>query len=141
MKLVYNEDGAFLLCFDRGEEVVEGIAQFCGEQAIRAGVLWAIGSTQEVVVSWFDPDAKIYRDETLRGAWEIASLTGNVALLEGKPMLHAHGVFSDETSEARGGHVKRLVTGATCEVLLRAFRGEVHRERSEDVGLNLLAEK
>jgi predicted DNA-binding protein with PD1-like motif len=52
--------------------------------------------------------------------------------------LHLHVNLSDSSCHAFGGHLNAAVVSATCEVVVCALEGEVGREFSEEIGLNLL---
>ena len=39
----------------------------------------------------------------------MVSVNGNVAWFENEPIVHMHGVFSDEEYKCFGGHVAKLV--------------------------------
>ncbi len=127
----------YVLRAERGEEVLGALGEFCAARGIHGGTFTAIGAIEDATMSWYDVDRKEYTDTRLREKLEIATLVGNVALLNESVIIHAHGVFTDSAAYARGGHVKALVTGATCEVTLRAFT-TLCRAHSTEVGLNLL---
>jgi len=98
----------------------------------------AIGSAEAVTISWYNGEKKEYTDKHMQETLEIISLTGNIALLEEKAFVHAHGSFSNEAMEIFAGHVKKLEVGATCEIILEKLEGTMERTYSEEIGLNLL---
>lgn len=69
---------------------------------------------------------------------EIASCTGNVTRKDGEICLHLHMVVGDV---AKGlicaGHLIRAIISLTGEFILRVIDGEVGREYSPGVGVNL----
>ena len=138
MKLVFKGKQDFILRFDSGDEVISGIAAFCKKEDIRAASFTAIGASERIVFSYYKLHEKAYQDREVEERLEIISLAGNVALLEGEPVVHAHGSFSNRHYTVRGGHVKKLIVSATCEVSLRAHEGEINRAYDEKTGLNLM---
>lgn len=58
--------------------------------------------------------------------------------MDGKIIIHSHGVFSDETMQAQTGHVNRLMVAATCEIFLEVLKGEIGRQYDKETGLNLM---
>jgi uncharacterized protein len=140
MKIIVQDPLTAVLRFDRDEEVLQGIRQYCIDEEIGAATFSGIGAAQRIVLSWYDLGPKEYVDKELEGQWEIASLTGNVSRKEDNAHVHAHGVFSDRSMQAQGGHIKKLVVGATCEVVLTAIEGTMERERDDETGLWLLCE-
>jgi predicted DNA-binding protein with PD1-like motif len=138
MKVILQEDLRYVLRFDKGEDVMAELKKFCKEQGIKAGFFMGIGSISEIVVSWFNPDAKKYQDHLLTKKLEVVNLMGNVSLADGEPILHAHGSFSDVELHSRSGHVKKIIVAATCEIFLQVLAGEINRQFSSDIGLSLM---
>ncbi len=138
MKLIFREGAHYVLRFDKGEDVIEELARFAEAEKISGASFGGIGATEGVTLAYYNLDEKKYYDKDFNDRLEIVSLTGNIARLEGKPIVHAHGSFSDPDMQVMAGHVKRLMVSATCEVFLTALNGEIMREYSEEIGLNLL---
>lgn len=138
MKLILKDDHRYILRFDRGEDVIDALKQFAIKEKIGAATFSGLGATDEISISWFDPDEKQYHDHLLTKKLEIVSLNGNIALLDGQPIVHAHGSFSDVELHNRSGHVKKLIVSATCEVSLIAMNGEITRTFDEQSGLYLM---
>lgn len=138
MKLILHEQNKYVLRFDRGEEVMERLRNFCRDQGIGAGAFTGIGAATEVMISWYNTDRKVYSDRKFSEIMEIASFAGNVAKFQDNIVIHAHGSFSDYEFQTFSGHVKKLVVSATCEVALEKLPGLLNRESDEATGLNLL---
>ena len=138
MKIIAQDPLTSILRFDRDEEVLQGIRHYCRDQEIGAASFSGIGAAKRVVLSWYDLGPKEYVDKELEGQWEIASLSGNVSTKDEDAHVHAHGVFSDASMSAQGGHIKKLIVGATCEVVLTVLEGTMERELDEHTGLWLL---
>ena len=138
MKLILKENNKFVIRFDHDEELIGSIKKFCVQQKIYAGFFWGIGAASQVLLSSYDLDKRAYFDSRIEESLEISSLTGNIAKFKGKTVVHAHGVFSDFDTRAHAGHVKELIVGATCEILLEKFDGKVERQFNKSIALNLL---
>ncbi|MEO8637416.1 MAG: PPC domain-containing DNA-binding protein [Candidatus Taylorbacteria bacterium] len=138
MKLILEDDNYFVCRFDKGEEVMQGIADFCREREIGAGFFSAIGSVGELVLSYYNLENKKYEDRDFREKLEVTGVIGNVSLMKDLPLIHAHGTFSDKDMQVYGGHVKKLVVSATVEVMFTKLNGKIMREFNEETGLNLL---
>ena len=76
-----------------------------------------------------------YRFRTLAGDFEIASLTGNVSLSEGKPFLHLHVVLGDAESQAWAGHLKEAEVLAACEIILMPLTAPLGRVVDPETGI------
>ncbi|MDP3710475.1 MAG: DNA-binding protein [bacterium] len=138
MKIILQDGRRYFLRFDRGEEVLESLRDFCAKENFRSGYFSAIGAVGRVILMHYDPDTKKYSEKTFDQKLEIVNLSGNLSWHEEGPYIHAHGVFSDEEMKCWGGHVKELTVAATCEMFLIHTDGELNREFSAEIGLNLL---
>ena len=128
----------FMIRFSKGEEIASSIASFCAAHNVTSGYFQAIGAVTEVELGYYHLEKKEYTFKQFEQEFEVVSLTGNVSLVEGKPFVHMHGVFSDEHFQCTGGHVKNGIVGATCEVYFVPFETELIREFDEEIGLKLL---
>ena len=138
MKVILKDGRRYTLRFDRGEELIGSLANFCNENQMKAGYFSGFGAVSEVTLMHYDLDTKKYLEKTFTEKMEIANLTGNVSWFEGKSYIHPHGIFSDTEMRAWAGHVKKMIIAATCELFLIQLDGEISREHSEEIGLNLM---
>ena len=129
-----------IIALDRGDNVIETITKYCAEKGITSGVFTGIGAVERVKIGYYDLEKREYffRDEP--GVFEVASMNGNVALVDGKPFIHAHAVLSrcDETLECIGAHIKEAFVAVTLEVFLTETDIPLRREYDENIGLKLL---
>lgn len=109
------------ICFSRlfeDEDLAESIRRRAEQSSIKAGVFILIGTLKYAALGYYKEGE--YKTMRLEGPLEIASCTGNIALDEqGKVMIHAHVVVSNEKGEAFGGHLmKESCVGATAELMI-----------------------
>ncbi len=127
----------WIVRIDKGEEIVATLEQFCRQKGIRLGTVSGIGATDHATIGLFRTRTKEYVRKEVTGDHEITSLTGNISRMEGEVYLHLHINLSDANYHTFGGHLNSAVVSATCEIVVRALDGEVDREFSEEIGLNL----
>ncbi len=120
------------------DEIGSSLIEFGRQERIDSAHFWGIGAAKDIVLGSYDLGRKTYSKIELGGIWEIASLTGSLARTEDGPILHVHGVFSDENCMTRGGHVFSLVCAATVEIFLMALPSGLVRRYDEVTGLKLL---
>ncbi|OGD83875.1 hypothetical protein A3A54_01865 [Candidatus Curtissbacteria bacterium RIFCSPLOWO2_01_FULL_39_62] len=128
----------YLIRLEKGEEIIKSLTAFCSQNTIKSGELWAIGAVLSAEIGFYHLDKKNYSFKQFNTPHEIASLIGNVALVDGKPFLHIHTVLADENFACVGGHLKEATVGATCEVYLTNLDTEINRKFDEEIGLKLL---
>lgn len=138
MNISLQDSGRFVLRFDKGEEVVEALAQFLKQQNIQACAISGIGTADELELGFFNGHLKNYRRKPFLEELEIVSLIGNGGMSEGQPVIHMHGIFGRNDFSLLGGHVFKLVVLVTCEIFLTKLEGVLERKSNPDFNLNLL---
>lgn len=139
MKIITQQNNTYLLRFNKNEEVISELQQFCKRNAIFSGSFQGLGAAGEVVLSYYNLDKKIYEDTTFSEDLEIASMVGNIASMNTDLIIHTHGVFGKQNLSAIAGHIKKLIVSATCEITLIIFSEKIKRSYDEETGLNLLS--
>lgn len=139
MKKILQHAGKIIVRFDIGEELISAITDFIEKEHYGAGSFTALGATNDVTVSFYDLQKKVYLDTRFRQNMEVVNLTGNISYLDNKPVIHCHGSFAGPNLKVIGGHVKSLNISATCEVAFFPMKGLVKRKYDEETGLNLMA--
>ncbi|MBI3036744.1 DNA-binding protein [Candidatus Woesearchaeota archaeon] len=129
---------AFVLLLSTGERLIESITAFCKEKKITAAHFTAIGAVKEAELGFYNLAAKEYRWKKAEAELELDNATGNVALFEDEPLVHAHATVSDNEMHAFGGHLKEAVVGASCEIFLQPLQGKLERKYDDTTGLKLI---
>lgn len=137
---VRDVETGFMLKLSRGEKVMETLAQFCEKRAIKGGFLHALGAVKNTEIGYYSLEKREYFFKTIPEEREVASMTGNIALVDGKPFIHAHAVLSamDEGLSCIGAHIKEAEVAVTLEVYLTPFATPFARAYDEETGLKLL---
>ena len=128
----------YVLRLERGERIVEALTDFCERQGIRAGSFNGLGTCRNAELGFFIIERAAYEIRSFPEDYEIVALHGNVSLLEGKPLIHAHAVLSDGAFRCWGGHLREAEVLATCEIFLRPEEGDLPRGNNPQSGLRPL---
>ena len=137
----YTKEGnTYMLALERGEEVISTLTKFCSDNNIKAGVFQGLGAVERIKIGYYDLGKKEYFFREEAGVFEIASMSGNVAIVDGKPFIHAHAVLSrcDESCATIGAHIKEAFVAVTLEVFLTELNMKLGRKLNEEIGLKLL---
>jgi predicted DNA-binding protein with PD1-like motif len=125
--------------FESDEEVADGLLSFAKEQRLGGTHFTAIGALRDVVLGYWDGDAKDYRRIPIREQVEVLSLAGNIALgPDGTPRVHAHVVIGKADGSAHGGHLLEGHVRPTLEVLLIESPSHLQRRVDPETQLPLL---
>jgi predicted DNA-binding protein with PD1-like motif len=109
-----------VIVLDRGDDLVGSLTGALETHRIHAAaIVSGIGACDAITVSYFDLDAKKYLPTVLDGPHELVSMSGNVALREGRPFVHAHTAWSDREGRLFGGHLVTATVHVTVELFLR----------------------
>ena len=134
--------GEYLLRLERGEDVLPAITDFCKRKGILSGSFRAIGAVEKIKIGYYDLPSKKYGSKEYADAMEVASMTGNIAQVEGLPFVHCHAVLSGiapgTENQPIGGHVFDAKVAVTLEVHLVAFNEKIARSFDDAIGLKLL---
>ena len=90
MKSYEFDGGQYLLVLERGEDVLRSIVAFAREKGLEGASLQGIGAVDVAHLGQYDYEVKDYRVLEFRGALEVVSLIGNIAMREGAPFAHVH---------------------------------------------------
>ena len=123
---------------DRGEDIVEQVKVLAEREQIRLASVQALGAVNDFTVGVFNTETKVYGSNRFQGPYEIASLTGTIDTMDGKFYTHLHMSAGNAQGQVFGGHLNRAVISATCEMIVTVIDGQVDRQFSEEIGLNLL---
>ena len=128
----------YVLRLDPGEEIVASLTRLVEQEQVQLGSVTAIGAANDVTIGIFSTQEKQYRARRYQGDYEISALVGNVTRKEGEPYLHLHITIGNPvTGEVHAGHLTSATISATLELFLQVWDGQVGREFSDQVGLNL----
>jgi predicted DNA-binding protein with PD1-like motif len=128
-----------VLRIDEGEEAVATIRDYLVEQSILAGYFVAWGAFSRLKLEFFEPRQGEYRERTFDEQLEVASLLGNIACLDGEPVVHAHLTVGDREFRTYSGHLAEGIVRPMLEVFVTPLPGELPRVRDARTNLAVLA--
>ena len=86
--------GEYILRLQRGEDVLPTLTDFCKRKGILSGSFKAIGAVMQSKIGFYDLSIRKYGSKEYPHEMEVASMTGNIAQVDGQPFIHAHAVLS-----------------------------------------------
>jgi hypothetical protein len=138
MQCVEASNNTFVIKLEYGEPIVESIVKFCSTRGIKAAYFSGIGAVSSAELAFYDLKRRKYVNKKFDEEMELAALVGNVSMLGGKHLVHAHAVFARNTMVCVAGHLVEAKVGATCELILTRLEAKLVRKHDAKVGLNLL---
>jgi predicted DNA-binding protein with PD1-like motif len=128
----------YFLVLDRGDELLESITRFATETGLRGAGFHGIGAVDRLMLGFYDLSKQGYEHRSWEEPLEVASLTGNLAVVDGGPFPHVHGVFGRRDFTTIGGHIFEAVVSLTLELTVVTAPEAIRRQAVEFCDLKLI---
>jgi hypothetical protein len=128
----------YAVIFAKGDEAFSGLLDFAEKYHITSAHFTAIGALNGATLAWFDPQRKMYKKIPIDGQVEVISMIGDIALYQGKPVVHTHMVVGTSDGTVRGGHVLEAHVYPTLEVMVTADEAAMQKRLDPETGLTLI---
>jgi predicted DNA-binding protein with PD1-like motif len=139
-QLLGEHDGVrtFAVIFGTGDEVLAGLTEFAEEQHLGASQVTGIGALHEATLGWLDLERKSYRAIVTDEQVEVTSMVGDIALLDGKPVVHVHMNLGHRDGHVTGGHLLEAFVRPTLEVIVTEYPHALQKQRDPMTGMSLI---
>jgi len=137
MKLSQQSNNEYFGRYEENEDLKNALLDFCKENNIQTAHFSIIGAVKESEFGFYDQREKKYFTMKIPEEAEILNCTGNIALKDGEPFLHAHITLADTEGRAYGGHLISAKVFA-AEIYLKKFDKSVERKPDSSTKLSLL---
>lgn len=119
-------------------DLLEEITRFVKKKEIKTGIIKAIGAVSEAKTGYYNQKAGEYEYTKYNQHLEIVSCIGNISILDGEPMVHAHINLADSEGKTFGGHLAKGTTIFATELYIEELTGEEKiRKNDKKTGLTL----
>jgi uncharacterized protein len=108
----------YAVIFYEGDEAFSGLLEFAEKYQVTSAHFTAIGALSGATLGWFDPGRKMYKKIPVIGQHEVIGMSGDIALYQGKPVVHAHMVVGSADGTTLAGHVLDAYVSPTLEVMV-----------------------
>src|SRR5207244_6585554 len=98
----------------------------------------AIGAVNGATPGWFDPQRKMYKKIPINAQHEVIGMSGDIALYQGKPVVHTHMLVGNADGTTRGGHVLADYVSPTLEVMVTVDSVTMQKRFDPDTDLTLI---
>src|SRR5271163_4551993 len=128
----------YAVIFYQGDEAFSGLLEFAEKYHVTSAHFTAIGAVNGATLGWFDPQRKMYKKIPIVGQHEVIGMSGDIALYQGKPVVHTHMVVRSPAGTTGGGHVLSAVVSPTLEVMVTVDPVAMHKRLDPDTDLTLI---
>jgi len=128
----------YVLIFAMGDEVRSGLTEFAQKYQVKTAHFTAIGDATSAKFGFFDYDRKMFKLIPISDPSEVSSLNGNIAVLNGKQVVHVHANVATDDGIIHGGHLLELITGPTLEVFLTVEPTTLYKKVNPRFGAGII---
>jgi predicted DNA-binding protein with PD1-like motif len=128
----------FAVIFYQGDEAFSGLLEFAEKYHITSAHFTAIGAVNGATLGWFDPQRKMYKKIPITGQHEVIGMSGDIALYQGKPVVHTHMLVGNSDGTTQGGHVLAAYVSPTLEVMVTVDPVTMQKRFDPDTDLTLI---
>jgi uncharacterized protein len=128
----------YAVIFYQGDEAFSGLVEFAEKYHVTSAHFTAIGALDGATVGWFDPQRKMYKKIPIHGQHEVIGMSGDIALYQGKPVVHAHMLAGGPDGTTSGGHVLEAYVSPTLEVMVTVNPVTMQKRPDPETGLTLI---
>src|SRR5271163_327682 len=128
----------YAVIFYQGDEAFSGLLEFAEKYRVTSAHFTAIGALSGATVGWFDPQRKMYKKIPIHGQHEVIGMSGDIALYQGKPVVHTHMVVGSPDGTTQGGHVLEAYVAPTLEVMVTVNPAAMQKRLDPETDLTLI---
>jgi|SRR6202045_3823960 len=128
----------YAVIFYQGDEAFSGLLEFAKKYHVTSAHFTAIGAVNGATLGWFDPERKMYKKIPIDGQHEVIGMSGDIALYQGKPVVHTHMVVATSDGTTRAGHVLAAYVSPTLEVMLTVDPVAMRKRFDPETDLTLI---
>jgi predicted DNA-binding protein with PD1-like motif len=132
------DEKVYAVIFHKGDEALGGLTDFAIENKIEDAHFTAIGAESSATLAWLDLSRKDYRRIDVKQQAEVLSLIGDIAVFDGKPIVHMHAVLGKPDGSTVGGHVFELNVNPTLEVFVTVDTLPLKKKPDDASGMKLI---
>src|SRR5271157_4018620 len=128
----------YAVIFYQGDEAFSGLLEFAERYHVTSAHFTAIGALNGATLGWFDPQRKMYKKIPINGQHEVIGMSGDIALYQGKPVVHTHMVVGTSDGTTRAGHVLDAYVSPTLEVMVTVNPVAMQKRLDPETDLTLI---
>lgn len=128
----------YAIIFAPGDEIMSGLNEFAAKYHVASAHFTAIGDVENAKVGWYDKQRKMFKVNAIGQPCEVTSLTGDVAIYNGKPVVHAHINLATSDGIVHGGHLLQAYVGPTLEVMMTVEPATLYKKLNPQFGAALI---
>lgn len=127
----------FLCRLPYDSDLLTALKDLAKKLGVETGIFTLLGSLRTATLLYYIQSEKKYIKLAFDFPLEIVSGIGNIAMMNGDLIIHAHVVLADKEGRCYGGHLTEGSRVFSCEVYLKELTPTIQRRYDNVTGLNL----
>lgn len=128
----------YAVILNRGDDILSGLTEFAENNHVTFAHFSGIGAVSAIKIGCYDMDKHMYHIIPVKGQCETTSFTGNIAMFNGKPVVHVHMSVSQSDGTVRGGHLFKAIVWPTLEIVVNVEPTPLYKKKEMDTGFALI---
>lgn len=133
-----SENSPFILSLKEGENLFQSIIHYTYSINLKSAIFTGIGALSNITMGFYHRDTQQHTKRLFQGTYEIASLTGNVALADEGLFVHIHAAIGDANFQIFGGHLINAEAGASTEIAIIPLNYTIKRKKHPDLDIKVI---
>lgn len=128
----------YLMVLRQGDNIFCELESFARSEKVPSANFTGMGFV-DIKFGFFDFETKEYMPKDFSSV-ELASMQGTIAWKQKQVSIHAHGVVTDKTFQAFGGHILEAIVGTgSVEIMITVHDKAFERKKDEALDADVLS--
>ena len=128
----------YAIILNRGDDIISGLTEFAELNHVTFAHFTGIGAVSSARLGCYDRSKQMYHIIPIKDQSETVSFIGNIAMFNGKPIVHIHTAVSGTDGIVRGGHLFQGYVWPTLEIVVTVEPAALFKKKEPDTGFALI---
>ena len=129
----YRAKNDVFMRLEQGEYLMKSLIKLADKEDVDfATIVSGVGMVEGLEMGWFCVNDNDYDTYRVAGTFDLATVSGNIALFEGSKRAHVHIIANRPDFSVTSGHLIECRCHVTMEICLRLFQGSGLERKQEE---------
>ncbi|WP_419418624.1 PPC domain-containing DNA-binding protein [Legionella sp. D16C41] len=128
----------FILSLKEGDSLFQSIINYVSYANLKSAIINGLGALTNVRIGFYHRDTQQHTTKLFQEAHEIASLTGNVTLIDNDWFVHIHVALAGDDFQVFGGHLISAEASASTEILITPLNDTIQRKKHPSLDIKII---
>ena len=133
-----HEKSPFILSLKEGDNLFKSIRDYAAYADLKSAIISGIGALSNITLSYYHRNTQQHVTKLWQNAYEIASLTGNITLVDSGWFIHIHAALGGADFQLFGGHLISAHASASTEIAITPLNYTIMRKEHPDLGIKVI---